>query len=254
MNILNDIRENTDIQVQIPIKNRNGEFVTVLNDGTPVTLLTWIAGDTVEEIELTDDILFKVGEMVGKFHNFSKTCSENNNLNRYSYDKKLLIEVISKIKTGVKLNVISIEQFKLIEDAVNEIRNRMVELDLQENSKGIIHSDLSKSNLIMSNGQIVPIDFCLCGNSYYYMDLGSLFSHFDKQEQQHYIMNGYKSIINDDVDIKYIEPFMVFQIILFIATHIENTPQWDWFGDALNRWCKDFFIPLSNNIAFIIAS
>lgn len=60
---------------------------------------------------------------------------------------------------------------------------------------------------------LLAIDFCLCGNSYYYMDLGSLFSHFDKQEQQGYIIRGYKSIIDEQIDAKYIEAFMAFQIV-----------------------------------------
>lgn len=252
MSILNTISKNTEIPVQIPVKNKNDEFVTVLSDGTPVTLLTWIDGNTAEEIELTDDVLFKVGEMVGKFHAFSKSWTKSNNLNRYSYDKKLLIEVMSKIKMGTKLNIFSSEQFKVIEDAINEIVNRMNALDLLKKTKGIVHSDLSKSNLIMSNGRIVPIDFSLCGYSYFYMDLGSLFSHFDKQEQRSCIISGYKSILNEEIDTKFIEPFMVFQILLFIATHIESVQQEDWFYDALNRWSKDIFIPFSNNKAFII--
>ncbi len=254
MNILKAISESTEILVQTPIRNNNSEFVTVLSDGTPVTLLTWIDGNTVEEIELTDDILYKIGEMVGKFHRFSKSWPKSKDLHRYSYDKSLLIRVISKIKTGVELNVLSNEEFKIVENTVNEIINRMNKLDLQKNSKGIVHSDLSKSNLIVSNEQIAPIDFCLCGNSYYYMDLGSLFSHFDNHKQQSCIINGYKSVIDEDINAKYIETFFVFQIILYIATHIENAAKWDWFNDAFNRWCKKFFIPFSNNIAFIITS
>lgn len=251
MNLLNAIRENTDISVQRPMKNKNGEFVTVLSDGTPATILTWVDGKTVEEIEITDEVLFKIGEMIGEFHRFSKKWSKVSELKRYSYDKSLLVNTILKIKTGVELNVLSNEQLKIIVDAANEIANRINELDLKEDCIGIVHSDLSKSNLILNNGQVVPIDFCLCGNSYYYMDLGSLFSHFDKSEQQKCIINGYKSIINEDVDTKYIEAFMIFQIILFIATHINNAPSLDWFNAAINRWSKEFFIPFINNIAFI---
>ena len=107
MNILIAIRKNTEIPVQVPIKNKSGEFVTVLGDGTPVTLLTWVDGSIVEEIELTDEVLFEIGEMVGKFHQFSKNWTKSSNLNRYAYDKSLLKSVISKIKTGVELNAFS---------------------------------------------------------------------------------------------------------------------------------------------------
>lgn len=251
MSILNAIQNNTEIQVQAPVKNKNGEFVTVLSEGTPVTLLTWLDGHTIEEIELTDGVLFKIGEMVGKLHRFSKKWSKSSESNRYSYDKALLEHIVSKIKTGVDINVITNDQFKIIKNAVNEIINQMSELDMQKDSKGIVHSDLSKSNLIFCKEQVVPIDFCLCGNSYYYMDLGSLFSHFDKKEQQISIINGYKSIIDKEINTKYIEAFFVFQIILFIATHIKSASKWNWFNDAMNRWCRDYFTTFSNNIPFI---
>ncbi|GKX66209.1 phosphotransferase enzyme family protein [Inconstantimicrobium mannanitabidum] len=251
MKLINSIRENTDILVQQPIKNKEGSFVTVLNDGTPVTLLSWIEGSTVQESKINEEVLFTIGKMVGKFHRFSKKYSKDSNLDRYSYDKSLLVNTILKIKTGVELNILSSEQLKVVVDAANEIANRMNELELIENSKGIVHSDLAKSNLILHEGQVAPIDFCLCGNSYYYMDLGSLFSHFDNLEQRKSILSGYKSIIDEEIDTKYIEAFMVFQIILFIATHINNGENLEWFSAAIERWSKEFFIPLANNISFI---
>jgi hypothetical protein len=83
------------------------------------------------------------------------------------------------------------------------------------------------------------------------MDLGSLFSHFNKPEQQSIILKGYKSIIKEEIEIKYIEAFMVFQIILFIATHIEKADKLQWFSGAVNRWSNEFFIPFSSNIRFL---
>jgi len=251
MDILNALREGKDITVQEPVKNKEGSFVSVLADGTPATLLTWVDGETVDKLELTYDILFKIGETIGKFHRTSKTWNAGS-LGRYSYDSSLLSTMLLKLKKGVGLKIFSKEQFKILGDAIREINVRMNELDMQENSKGLVHSDLSKSNLIVSNGQIVPIDFCLCGSSYYYMDLGSLFSHFTDQEHRSILIKGYKSIIDGDIRGRHIETFLVFQIILFLSTHIESASKWDWFNGALDRWCRDFFIPLSNNTEFII--
>lgn len=42
-------------------------------------------------------------------------------------------------------------------------------------TRGIAHTDLSKSNMIVCDSSIAPIDFGLCGFSHSYMDLGSLF-------------------------------------------------------------------------------
>lgn len=252
INILNSIRDNTNMDIQTPIKNKNGHFVTLLTDGTPVTLLTWIDGNTIDKAPLNEEILFKLGAKVGEFHKFSKWWSEDNKTSIYSYDKRLLKKITHKLIDGVELKAISWNQFEIIDCAIDEISNSIDELDLQKKSKGIVHSDLGKSNIIISDaGEIVPIDFGLSGISYYYMDLGSLFSHFNKSDEQSLILKGYKSIINADIKIKYIETFMVFQIILFIATHIEKAHKLKWFSSAIDRWSREIFYPFINNIRFI---
>ncbi|WP_160688240.1 phosphotransferase [Clostridium sp. C2-6-12] len=254
INILNSIRDNTHINIQTPIKNKNGHYVTLLADGTPVTLLTWINGDTIDKVELNEDILFKLGAMVGVFHRFSKKeWRDSENTSLYLYDKMLLKKITHKLIDGVELRIISWDQFEIIDHTIDEISNSIYELDLKKNLKGIVHSDLGKSNIIVSDtGEIVPIDFGLCGISYYYMDLGSLFSHFNKPEQQKNILKGYKSIIKDQIEIKYIETFMVYQIILFIATHIEKAHKLKWFSSAIDRWINEFFNPFNNKIRFLI--
>ncbi|OOM79413.1 phosphotransferase [Clostridium sp. BL-8] len=246
INIIRSINKYTDICSQIPVKNKYGDFITKLSDGTLVTMLTWINGKTIDEIELTDKILFELGKMVGKFHKLSKIWVENEKMDRYCYDRKLLKKISFKLVRGIKLKFISNEQFRIIKDAIGRIYEVMDELELRKYSKGIVHCDLAKSNLIVNeNGHVIPIDFGLSGISYYYMDLGSLFSHFNKPNQQKWIVNGYKSVINETIEIKYIEAFMVFQIIFFISTHIEDAKEYKWFNTAINKWSRDYFIPFA---------
>lgn len=252
INILNSIRDNTNMEIQTPIKNKNGHFITLLTDGTPVTLLSWINGDTIDKTPLNEEILFKLGAKVGEFHRFSKEWSESKKTSLYSYDKGLLKKITHKLIDGVELKIITWNQFEVIDRAIDEISKLLDELDFKNKAKGIVHSDLGKTNIIVSDtGKIVPIDFGLSGISYYYMDLGSLFSHFNKSEQQRVILKGYNSIIKDYIEIKYIENFMVYQIILFIATHIEKADKLKWFSSAIDRWIKEFFNPFINDIRFL---
>ena len=136
INILNSIRDNTSIDIQIPIKNKNGHFVTLLTDGTLVIFLTWINGDTIDNVKLNEDILFKLGAMVGELHRFSKECSESKSTSLYSYDKRLLKKITHKLIDGVELKIISWNQFEIISHAINEISNLIDKLDLQKKSKG----------------------------------------------------------------------------------------------------------------------
>ena len=252
MDIINSINENLNIKVQVPIRNKDSKLVTKLRDGTLVTVLSWIKGNTADKVELTDEILFKIGMMLGKFHRFSKAYSREKNLKRYSYDRIFLQKIYLSIKKGIDAKIISSEQYKLMGEAIKKIGDFINELDLDGDSKGFIHSDLAKSNLIVSeNREIALIDFGLSGSGHYYMDLGSIFNHFKEPNQQKYIINGYRCIIKEPIKAKYIEAFMAFQCVLFISTHIQNAHKYSWFNKAVEKWCIELFGPLVNEKQFI---
>jgi thiamine kinase-like enzyme len=124
-------------------------------------------------------------------------------------------------------------------------------LDDKEESCIPVHSDLSKSNIIYSGGNPIPIDFSLSGYSYFYMDIGSLFGHFIKDEERETIIRGYRSITGEAVEQFFIEPFLVLQVILFIACQHEKAAKLEWFTGAMDRWCRDLFVPLAEKKPFL---
>jgi Ser/Thr protein kinase RdoA (MazF antagonist) len=251
INILTELKSHTSIPVQTPIKNQSDSFVTLLSDQTPVTVFRWVEGDTLEEHELTDELAYKVGEMTARMHQQFRQMASSHKIVRYSYDRALLPRIAERIQNAHAQNFLTEEHSGQILSALKAIDRRMAELDLLPNHKGIVHSDLSKSNLILHDNQITPIDFCLSGYSYYYMDLGSLFSHFTKRSEQNSILEGYQSVIGEEIALKYIEPFNVLQILLFISCQYEKAGREDWFRGAVDRWCNDYFIPLHMNTPFL---
>ena len=252
LDIITTFRKYTDIPMQAPLRNKYGNLVTVLSDNTPVTVLEWVDGDIIEKAEITNEILFNIGEMTAKMHQYSICNHRSLNFKRYSYDRSILPRIGAKIALAADKENISIEQSRSILSSLGEISRRMDELDLLINSKGIVHSDLSKSNMILHNNKIVPIDFCLCGYSYYYMDLGSLFATFSENNERNMIINGYQSILKREINPWYIEPFFALQVILFIAFQYEKASQGEWFQAAMERWCRDIFEPLRCKKAFIL--
>ena len=129
---------------------------------------------------------------------------------------------------------------------------RFNELDKIQD-KCIVHADLSKTNMILNpNGQITPIDFSLSGYSHYYMDLGGLFGHIYSDVERKYILEGYKSVCQREINPYNIEPYFALQVILFIACQYERAKGWDWFADTMERWCRDIFKPLVNKTAFLL--
>jgi Ser/Thr protein kinase RdoA (MazF antagonist) len=230
--IVNELREHTNIPLQSHCANKDGDYVSELSDGTLATMLTWLKGTTLENVEsMTDDTLFNLGVMLGELHTFSRKRSRSWDLNRQRYDSSILRNIIRCIEKGTVNGSISEKQYRAAESAISEIERRMTELDQIPNSTGIIHSDLTKSNLILHDGKIVPIDFCLCGFGYYYLDFGVLFSQFQDPSHQEKIIQGYHSLTGEKVDRRYIEAFEVYQVMLFLAASADTKPDLSWFPE-----------------------
>jgi Ser/Thr protein kinase RdoA (MazF antagonist) len=58
------------IQLQTPMSGRNDNLVHTLADGTPVTLLEWVKGKTVENIGITPEISRNSGKLMAIMHTF----------------------------------------------------------------------------------------------------------------------------------------------------------------------------------------
>lgn len=249
--------------MQKPVKNRHGEFVSVLKDGTPVTLLKWVEGRTVEKNTVTEKIGESIGRMVAELHQCFNTLhfdSEHHSFSSaliselvlYRYDQKLLERVEEELKEAVKMGQIKKKNVDRMNDALTVIKGRMDELDKIPYMSGIVHADLSPSNLILSDQQIVPIDFSLSGYGFHYMDLGMILSQWKDHSIRKSIKSGYEKVIGKEVPLRYIEPFFALGVLLFIACQHEKIHQQDWFEDALERWERRIFNPLINGENFVL--
>ena len=103
-----------------------------------------------------------------------------------------------------------------------------------------------------STWEVSYIDFSLCGHSHFYMDIGGFcgLDHDDKLRRL--IIEGYKSVRDIEIDARYIEPYFALGVLLFIACQYERAKDWDWFAENMERWRRDIFQPLAENIGFIV--
>lgn len=254
LDIITALKKGTDIPMQTPVYGRRGSLVQSLADGTPVTLLAWVEGQTVDTAGMTPELLRNSGKMMAKMHLFFSRRKEiEKPYSRYSYDQGVLPRIADKIESAARAEAITQEQARTILKALEETRKRFNELDTME-EKQIVHGDLGKSNVILgAEGLLTPIDFSLCGYSHTYMDIGGMYglSHDDKNRK--YILEGYKSIKKCEVNPRYVEPYFALGVVLFIACQYERAKDWDWFPDNMKRWCRDIFEPLGDRKAFLLA-
>lgn len=250
------INEQTDIVVQKPVKNKNGLFVSKILDEDKriyATVLTWIKGITLSKEDANySKQAYLTGVLTAKLHNFSSNWVEGRELKRNRYDKEKLKSVIKQIEKGVSLNLIKDDEFKIIEKGGEKIISFMEELDTRLfDSKGVVHADLHKSNLIVHDEIITPIDFCLCGYGYFYMDLGGILADFSPLSIRKEVLRGYGSIRDiPELDIKYIEGFFIMSIFLFMATQLYNPETKEWYLRRTKAICDDYIKPLLSDERF----
>ncbi|QVK17013.1 phosphotransferase [Mycoplasmatota bacterium] len=249
------IDENTDILVQRPVKNIKGDYVSkiLVKDRTIyATILNWIKGKTLskEDADFSKQA-YLTGVLTAKLHNFSSSWSEGKELKRHRYDKEKMISVIKQIKKGINLNLIKDEEYELIKKGGEKIISFMEELGKVYDSFGVIHADLHKSNLIIQNEIISPIDFCLSGHGYFYMDLGGIIADFSPLSIRKEVLKGYRCIRDiPENDMKYIEGFFIMSILLFMATQLYNPDTKEWYLRRTKEICRDYILPLLNNERF----
>ncbi len=243
MAFIASLRAGTDIPMQTPVECVGGRLVGMLSDGTPVTALTWLEGETLEHAGATQDLLRRVGEMTAKMHRHAQGVTAA--LQRYAYGPGMLPRIAASVAKAADASAITAEQCACMQGALAKIRARMDELDAMPGGPCIVHSDLSAANLIVRNGAVSPIDFCLCGYSHIHMDIGSLYGHWSTEPERRALIDGYEAVAGTRVDFRYVEPYFALQVLLFIASQYERAKDWAWFGGAVGRWCRDIFLPLS---------
>jgi len=245
LRLLTALADCTDIPVQVPVKNREGETLTKLSGGTFATLLTWLEGDTLEKAEANTALLYEMGRMTALMHSCFQTCPDLPEPAGHDYDKSLIDRMATKLRDMERVNFIEGHFVRAMIECLEEIKRRMTELDLRDGAFGIVHSDLSKSNMLLCGDRAAPIDFGLWGYGYSYMDLGALASHYPEPVQQAAIFEGYQSVTHCQVEQRYVDPFICLGILLFICTFGDSVHGEGWFSGALERWRNTFFSPLA---------
>ena len=223
LEIIFDLKNRAGLSVQTPVRGNNGQFTQTLKDGTPVTMLEWVDGETVEKAKLTTKLLYDSGKLLAVMHkHFRKQADSGKRYVRYTYDQAILSKIKERIENAARAEAITGEQERTIMLALDEMKIRIDELD-NLHEKQIVHADLMKSNMIVNaDGRLTPIDFSLCGYSHIYMDIACIYGLAHDDEGRKHIIEGYKSVTKCDINPRYLEPYIALGVVLFIAWQYER--------------------------------
>jgi len=238
MRILSFLQSNPDLHTQKPLLASDNSPVAFLPDGTPVTVFEWVEGSTLEDIKITPEIAYNIGVMIGKIH---QTTSELPYCDRYRYDQQLLERMIAVTHNEAfqqlitpEIDAVIVQVLHLIRDYLSKQNTRMI----------ITHADLSKSNMILHDNIVTPIDFSLAGYCIPEMDLAAAILHLNQKTLGAQVIQGYTASSQHEVDEYGIKLCLCFQILLFITCQYTQHATEPWFQQNLQQWSKAYFEPL----------
>ncbi|WP_440895454.1 phosphotransferase enzyme family protein [Amphibacillus sp. Q70] len=225
------------LNLQLPIKNIKDQFVTVHKDGTVATLLMWLPGRILNKEDLTDKTGYHLGEMLGRMHKAAEGYCASDVIHYDHHLCQKLSYFLSIYYDNGKLDKV---HFESMTRALGLIAYR-----LKQSDSIFTHSDLSLSNILLTDKGLVPIDFSLFGSSSPMLDFGSLFSFVDEASCRANIIKGYEEVTGTRVNESEISYYVSFQILLGIVLHYESWFGEAWFTKRLPEWCCDYFDQLS---------
>lgn len=224
--------------VQVPFKNRSGECLTFLSDGTPVTVLSWIPGRTVEKDDLTPELCREIGKMTANLHLAAEDFLGEELIRYDSALCEKLVNWLIELREEKRIH-------KLYYTAMKEALEAIGEYLWETDEKFItLHSDLSLSNILIVDKGLVPIDFSMFGESHPMMDLGGLCGSINDKILRIAVLAGYQEKTGEELDLRGVDCCFALQVLLGIMLHYELWLKEGWFPKKMNDWRLAIFEPL----------
>lgn len=226
------------IRAQLPVPNKKGDLLTILPDGVCVTMLTWIPGRNLEKSDVSENICFQIGAMIAKMHAAAVNFRSKEIL---QYDSNLCERIEKELELEKALRVLGKAYIEVIQAACRVMRDR-----LSSNTNiTTVHADLSLSNILITDSELIPIDFSFFGSAHPMMDISSLYSCVNGVEYRRAIAEGYQSL-GGKIDFPMLDVCYALNLLLYIVLHINGASEQPSFMERIERWCREIFQPLAN--------
>ncbi|MEC0239500.1 phosphotransferase [Paenibacillus dokdonensis] len=142
----------TDLVVPNPVRNLEGDLVTVIstdhNDNKfIVTVHRWVNGKVLNR-EPTSNETASLALLMASLHKHSMQWDVPDGFNRPIYNTDHLYSSLNQLKQLVNLELMSSEAFVYVGESVHKIAKVIQSHKREQSNWGIIHSDLHESNYV----------------------------------------------------------------------------------------------------------
>ncbi|AIQ21272.1 hypothetical protein H70357_34735 [Paenibacillus sp. FSL H7-0357] len=237
----------SELPVQIPVPNLNGELVTTVvieHEEVHCSVLKWIFGEIMSKQDLKSEGTVRTfGTRIAHLHQFSMRYQQGSSFIRPEYEIEWTNTMLAKLRSGEEMGIIATKDFYILENTISLINDRIKILSKTMETWGFIHADINYSNLILTPKGISFIDFGLSGSGYYAMDIamGALLT---EGELRNALLAGYTTIISRKIDTEQLEGFMFLVIFAYYSFLMSNQDKHMWIRkqmpDLIENYCKPF--------------
>ncbi|MBD8499700.1 phosphotransferase enzyme family protein [Paenibacillus arenosi] len=245
--------------VQAPLRNRDGELITVLeHEGQQLncSILTWLEGRDLQKEDVSKrEIVQELGFQLAELHSFFRQYPHEGMEQRPSQGLTYNIGMIDTIKKGLKLGMFTAADVSIVEKTILLINSRLEGSGLTRESWGLIHGDLGLGNIIITpEGKLSFIDYGFFGPGYYLTDVAMGASMIPAEHRNLFLEAYYGHNNCHEEELLLIEGFMLISIIGFYAFMMGNESVHDWMREHMPQLCAKRCLPyLSGERIFYIS-
>ena len=227
--------KNKGMQIREAVKNRHGELITKLQNGTYVTVSKWLEGESLDKLELNDEIYYQIGEMLASLHQKAKGFR----ISPVKTYGKQHCECTKKRFTALETLGLSTEYSAIMQKCCDRAGTV---LEKSEDEFQMIHGDLSASNILKTPDGLVPIDFSFFGMGHPMYDLAVLFGNFSGLLRRQQMAEGYRNA-GGTISYEILDSCFILTLLDCLGIHYEQWSKQEWFAPRMQRWHKENLEP-----------
>ncbi len=194
---LEALRRDTDLCVQVPIRNSEGDLISKLSGRRPdpihCTLLKWIEGEIPIQPQRAPAMARSFGELAALLHDHASQWEIPENFSRPTDDWEFFTKSLNGLRDAVDMELIPEDCFLIFEETSLKIRETFEEMKRRDLPFGLIHADLNEGNILYQDERARPIDFAACGFGYHLQDIGGALLHLHGEARKNFCI-GYQSV------------------------------------------------------------
>ena len=193
---LESLAHGTNLTVQTPVRNGDGEFVTLVRGSgddpeVACTVVEWIAGEGLPDCgdELPPaHVAEQMGRILARVHTHAAEWAIPTSFDRPIHDEARIRRSFGRLRVFVDSGKLTQESYERLMAAKAPVLQMANALGHSRPVWGLGHGDFHNANCVIHDGKLRPIDFDFCYVGHYMRDVAYAFTlmtiHLDARDTE----------------------------------------------------------------------